>query len=168
MGLVDGEQADLAAFVHLVEQRQEARRGHPLRRRIQQRDLAAQHPLLDRVGLLAGQGGVEEVGFDARFVQCADLVVHQRDQRRHHDGDAVAGALPGDGRNLVAQRFAAAGRHQHQRVTAADHVIDDRRLRAAELPVAEDLVQDGLGSGGRRQQDGSYCPGSQRGLAAGP
>ena len=38
-------------------------------------------------------------------------------QRAGH-GVAVAGTLPGDRGDLVAQRLAAAGRHQHQRVPA--------------------------------------------------
>jgi hypothetical protein len=34
--------------------------------------------------------GVQEGGIHAGLVQRAHLVVHQRDQRRHHDGHAVA------------------------------------------------------------------------------
>ncbi len=145
MRLVDGEQAELAALVQRIELRQEARRRDALRRRVQQRQLAAHEPLLDGRGLAAGLRRVQELGVHARFVQRADLVVHQRDQGRHHDRDAMSGALSGDRRNLIAQRLAAAGGHQHQRVAAADHVIDDRGLRAAKLLVAEDVVEDGAG-----------------------
>ena len=52
-----------------------------------------------------------------------------------------------DGRHLVAQRFAAARGHQHQRVAAATNVLDDGRLLAAEVVVAEDLAQHGARSG---------------------
>ena len=120
----------LPALVQRVEQGQEARRGHALGRGVQQRDLAAQHALLHRVGLLARQRGIEERGLHAGLVQRADLVVHQRDQRRDHDRHAVAGALARDGRDLVAQRLAAAGGHQHQRVAAGDDMVDDGGLRA--------------------------------------
>ena len=34
-------------------------------------------------------------------------------------------------RQLVAQRFAAAGRHQHQRIVAGGDVVDDGGLLAA-------------------------------------
>jgi hypothetical protein len=44
-------------------------------------------------------------------------------------------------RNLVAQRLAAAGRHQHQRVAACHQGVDDGRLLAAERGVAEDAVE---------------------------
>jgi hypothetical protein len=40
-------------------------------------------------------------------VQRAHLVVHQRDQRRHHNGHALSGLLAHDGGHLVAQAFAA-------------------------------------------------------------
>ena len=58
----------------------------------------------------------------------------------------------------VAQALAAARGHQHQRVAAANHMLDDRLLRAAELFVAKDVLQDGVGgrqSGGQagRQAD---------------
>ena len=56
---------------------------------------------------------------NARFLERADLVVHQRDQRADDDRDALAGAMANDRRHLVAQALAAAGRHQHQGVAAA-------------------------------------------------
>src|SRR3546814_4688956 len=61
----------------------------------------------------------------------------QRDQRGDHDPAALAQ----DGRDLVAQRLAATGGHQHQRVVAAGDVVDDGGLLAAEGGVAEDLLE---------------------------
>jgi len=90
---------------------------------------------------------------EAYLAAGADLVVHQRDQGRDHHRHAVAGALARDRRDLVAQRLAAARGHQHQRVAAVRHVVDDGGLGAAELVVAEDLVEDvggGLGRPGFR------------------
>ena len=52
-----------------------------------------------------------------------------------------ADAVADQRRDLVAQRLAAAGRHEHQRVAAADHVLDDLLLVAAERVVAEDPAQ---------------------------
>ena len=49
-------------------------------------------------------------------------------------------------------------------LAAGDDVVHDGGLRAAELLVAEDFVQDGLGGGRGRQQDGAYCPGRGQGL----
>ena len=58
---------------------------------------------------------VEHGGPHAELGQRRDLVLHQRDQRRDDDREPVQA----QGRHLVAQRLAAAGRHQHQRVVAA-------------------------------------------------
>ena len=68
--------------------------------------------------------------------QRRDLVLHQRDQRRHDDADAFAQQR----RDLVAQRLAAAGRHQHQRVAAADDVLDDLGLLPAKRGIAENFL----------------------------
>ena len=43
--------------------------------------------------------------------------------------------------DLIAQRLAAARRHQHERVAAADDVLDDLVLAVAERLVAEDTTQ---------------------------
>ena len=82
-----------------------------------------------------------------------DLVLHQRDQRRDDDADAVAQER-GD---LVAQRLAAAGRHEHERVAARHHPLDDRLLRAAEGGVPEHGAQalggrHGGGASGHRSR----------------
>src|SRR6218665_92288 len=61
-------------------------------------------------------GGVQEGRIAARLVQRTDLVVHQRNQRRDHDAHPAPLLLAHDGRHLVAQRLAAPGGHQHQRV----------------------------------------------------
>ena len=50
--------------------------------------------------------------------QRGDLILHQRDQRRHDDARAEARLAPHERRNLVAQRLAAARRHQHERIAA--------------------------------------------------
>ena len=89
------------------------------------------------------QRGIEEGRLHPGLVQRADLVVHQRDQRRDHDGHAVAGLLARDRRDLVAQAFAAARGHEHQRIAAARDVADDVGLRPAKRFVAENLAQDG-------------------------
>ena len=91
--------------------------------------------------------GVEEGRIHPGFVQSPHLVVHQRDQRRHHDGHALALPLPYDGRHLVAQALAATCGHEHQGVATANHMFDDGLLRAAELLVAKNFVQDGVGGG---------------------
>jgi hypothetical protein len=133
MGLVDGEQCRRA-----VPQMREERVGEqPFRRHVDQVQLAGAHLSLDPGRLGAGDAGVQRRGAHAELPERRHLVLHQRDQRRHHDGDA----RPAQGRDLVAQRLAATGRHQHQRVTAGDQVADDLRLLAAEAIEPEDAAQ---------------------------
>ena len=67
------------------------------------------------------QRRVEERRAHAELAQRLHLVLHQRDQRRDHDRRALAQQR----RQLVAQRLAAAGGHEHQRVAAAGDVRDD-------------------------------------------
>ena len=94
----------------------------------------------------------------AEFLERADLVVHQRDERADDDGDTLAAAMAHDRRHLVAQALAAAGGHEDERIAAADRVRDDRLLQAAEGVVAEDLAEDPagarVGGGGGRSERG--------------
>ena len=80
---------------------------------------------------------VERLGPHALLPHRLDLVAHQGDQRRDDDTDAVSAQR----RDLVADRFAGAGRKQHHRIAALDDVVDHRLLLAAEFGMAEDLVQ---------------------------
>ena len=57
--------------------------------------------------------------------QLLHLVLHQGDQRRDHHRQP----LEDQRRDLVAQRFAAAGGHDRQRVALVQHVFES--LRAA-------------------------------------
>jgi hypothetical protein len=75
-------------------------------------------------------------------MQGAHLVVHERNQRRHHQGGALARTMPGNSWNLVAQRFTAARGHEHHGVTATQHVVDDGALRATEILIPKHLLQD--------------------------
>ena len=77
---------------------------------------------------------VEEPGPHAERRQGVDLVLHERDQR----GDDHAGARAHERGDLVAQRLAAAGRHEHEGVAAAHDGVDDLGLLAAERVVAAD------------------------------
>jgi hypothetical protein len=139
--LVDREERDAPAF----QQGGRGRHPQPLRRQVEQVQLAGQVHLLDRAALVGILGRVEEPGADAQRAQRVDLVLHEGDQRRDDDPDTG----PHERRDLVAQRLAAAGRHEHQRVAARADVLHDRLLLAAEGVVAEDPPQDVQRGGGR-------------------
>ena len=115
-----------------------ARRGEPLGSDVQHVQFACEQSALHRAGRAGILRGVEECCAHPRKRQGRDLILHQCDQRRHHH----AGAFAQQRRNLEAQGFSAAGRHQHERVTACNHVPDDFFLGPAEARVSEGLAQD--------------------------
>ena len=108
--LVDREQRDRAALQH-----PQGRLGaEAFRREVEQVKPPAQERRLHLAPLARFLRGVDEPGPHAECPQRVDLVLHQRDQRR----DNHTGAGPQQRRDLVAQRLAAAGRHEHQGVAA--------------------------------------------------
>ena len=132
--LVDGEQRQLGAG----QQRQRAILQQPLGRDVEDVETTGGDAVLERRLLAIVERRVEKGGLDAGLRQRLDLILHERDQRR--DDDAGAGAHErGD---LVAQRLAAAGRHQRQRVATGDHRRDDVRLVRAEVAKAEYVGQN--------------------------
>ncbi|SCF80088.1 hypothetical protein GA0115255_106882 [Streptomyces sp. Ncost-T6T-2b] len=131
--LVDREDGDLAPG-------QQGERGvqpQPLGRQVEDVELAREELRLHRAALVEVLRGVHEAGPDAEGPQGVDLVLHEGDQ----GGDDDAGAPPDQGRDLVAEGLSAAGRHEHDRVAARHHMLDDRALLAAERLVPEDAVQ---------------------------
>ena len=133
MRLVDREQR----YRHATELLQAALGQQALRRHIQQLQGAIGETTFD-IALGGGvETGIQICRFDAVLVQRIDLILHQCDQRRDHN----RGAFAQQRRNLVAQRFAAAGRHQHQRVAAIDDVLDYGLLFAAKRGIAKNVAK---------------------------
>jgi hypothetical protein len=128
--LVDGEQRDLAA----IQQLPGGVEAQPLRRQVQQIEFARDELRLDGPPLVGVLRGVEEACAHAQCAERVHLILHEGDQRGDHHPDAGAHQC-GD---LIAERLASAGRHEHQRVATVDHVLDDRLLIAAEAVVTED------------------------------
>ncbi len=120
------------------QQAQRLRAVQPLGRDVQEVEVAGEVRLLDRLSLGRGLGRIEVRRPHAVGDEGVDLVVHERDERTHHQ----AGARTYQGRHLVRDALAAAGRHEHDGVAAVDHALDDVGLIAAERVVAVDLVQD--------------------------
>ena len=138
MCFVDGEQRDAAA----VQQLQAAVGQEAFGRDIQQVELAIQERLLHVAGHAPFLRRIQERRAHAQFRQGVDLVLHQRDQGRHDNARAFAHQRG----NLVAQRLAAAGGHEDEGVAAADHLIDNGLLVAAEGFVTENALQHAEGA----------------------
>ena len=115
--------------------------GEPLGGHVEELEAAGVEGGEDRLGLLALGLRGERAGLDAGGAQRADLVAHQRDQRRDDEGDAGAGQR----RELVAERLAAAGRHDREDVAAGLDRGDDLLLAGAEVGEAEDPAEQARG-----------------------
>ena len=129
--LVDCEQRNFAA----LQQRQ--RLLQSLGCQVEQIEFAGQKLLFDRLAAGLIERRVEVGGAHAELRERIHLVVHERDQRRdHHPG---AGA--GERGHLVAQRFAAAGWHEHEGITAGDDMVNDFALITAKVGIAPHPLQ---------------------------
>jgi hypothetical protein len=131
--LVHREQGDARA-AQLV---QKALVVEALRRHVQQLERPRPQPPLHLDGLVAGQGAVQPRRRDPPPLQVVDLVLHQRDERRHDHGHAVQQQRG----KLVAQRLAAAGGEHGQRAAPLQQAVDDLPLARPELAQAEALLQ---------------------------
>jgi hypothetical protein len=91
-----------------------------------------------RVGSFAGrQGAIELRRPHPQLVQLVDLVLHERDQGRHHDGHS--GQVQGG--QLVAQRLARAGRHDRKCVATVHNGVDHGLLPRTKRFQVEHFLQ---------------------------
>ena len=134
--LVDGVERNL----DLAQERHVVLLGQRFGCEVEQFGAAGQHVVahLGHGGLVERR--VEEMG-DSRLggegAHGVHLVFHECDQGRDDDGHAVHD----HGRQLIAERFAAARGHQHERVVPGQHVPDHRLLIAFERGKTEMLLQ---------------------------
>ena len=148
--LVDGEQGDaggggargpgprgIADRRKLLQAAEEGLGHQRLGGDVQELELPCVQGAQHAPGLVALERRVVGGGADAGRPQRVDLVLHQGDERRDHD----ARAGPEHRRQLVAERLASAGGHEHEGVAAGHEVRDDLLLVGAERVEAEDVAQ---------------------------
>ena len=82
-------------------------------------------------------GTVDQSRWNAAIEQGIDLVLHQGDEGADHHGDSIHDHR----RKLVAQRFAAAGRHDDHGIAPGQDVADHGFLAFEKLAEAEILLQ---------------------------
>ena len=109
---------------------------------------ALAHVALHLGGFRRRQRRIEIRRAHACLAQRINLILHQGDQGRDDNADAVAQQCG----NLIAQRLAAARRHQDERVTSRHDAVDDRRLLATERAIAEHGLKNFKGPVTRRGQ----------------
>ena len=132
MRFVDREQRER----HLAEHILKPRPTCAFRRDIEQVQLAGAKPVLRLcpIAINRRQGRRLDPGRMGR----ADLVMHQRDQRR----DDNRGARPRQCGDLIAERFPRPGRHDGEAMLARQHSIDHLTLDAAKAFKAKDFFEN--------------------------
>ncbi len=137
MGLVDRKKIDLGAS----EQLDHVVAHQALGRDIEQAQRAIAHRRRDAPAFVDIGSRIQRRRRNSELAQLRDLVAHQRDQRRDHQGEAFARQR----RQLIAERFAAARRHDRQHILAAQRRADDFLLAGAKAGEAEDAAELGAG-----------------------
>ena len=151
--LVHGEERDSPRGDDLTK----LRLAKPFRRDVEETVASGPHVGISGLTLFSGQRRVDERRIDAAGAEGIDLILHERDQRRDHDRQrgCVAGGMPlrlHHRRHLVAQRLAATGWHDDQRMPARQHVVDDRFLLPTKGVVPEDTGENvGRGHAAHRE-----------------
>src|SRR5205823_3591290 len=104
--------------------------------------LARREPAEAVAARLPVERRVDDRGAEAVAREPVHLVLHERDERAHHED----GARQETRRDLEGERLASAGRHDADAVPPAQDRVDDLLLSRAEALVAEDARQDVPGS----------------------
>ena len=131
---VDGDHRDGL----LVEDVLEVACIEPLRRDIDELVPALRDGRKARVGLGEGERAVDVSGGDALLDEGVDLVLHQGDQRRDDEREARKDQR----RDLEADGFARACRHDGKCVVPCEQALDHGRLRGPEIAVAVEAAQE--------------------------
>ena len=138
--LVNCEQRDL----RLAELREEALVVEAFRRDVQQLEAPVAESVGDGAHLIRVEARVEPCRVDALASQQVDLILHQRDQRRHDDRHAFEHQR----RQLVAEALPRSGREDGEGRAAGEQRLDDLLLAGAELCVAKTGGEDLAGVAG--------------------
>jgi len=133
VGLVDGHEPEIALLQESEEPGLEALLG----RDIEDPEAAVPHGGGDRLLLAGTKAARTGRGRDAPAVTVVCLVLHQGNERRDNDRQAAAV----QGRQLVAEGLAPAGREDRKRVAATGNGADDRSLAGEEPVIAPVLLQ---------------------------
>ena len=132
---IDGEKRNVRAGEPVPE----VLVGEPFRSDVEHGEGASAHLVIDRVGFLSAEGGVESCGGDVAISQGIDLILHEGDEGRDHQSEPVEE----NGRKLVAERLAAPGGKDRERWAICEEGLDDLFLAAAEFRKAEAGLEGG-------------------------
>ena len=148
VGFVDGEEFHRQA----VERRQHALGHQPFRGHVEKPRLARRGAAPGRDIVGAAVRRVDAVRRDPGEPERGDLVLHERDQRRHHHREPVHDQRG----NLEAERFARARRHHRERAAPGQQgfyrcfLAGPKILEPEDLPQHSACLQDWLSGRGHQ------------------
>ncbi len=136
MRLIDGEEGDR----HVLQPLDRVSSRQPFRRQVEQAELPGAG-LPHHARLLAGvERAVQQRSGNSHLPELHHLVLHQGNQRRDHN----RGSVGNDGGQLIAERLAASGRHDHAGVMPVQQAVNNALLHGTEgivSPVAAQRFQ---------------------------
>jgi len=112
--------------------------GESLRRAIQQRQLAVYARVQHHAALLRVELAVHVRRRDSSSPERANLILHQRDERRDHQRQPVTEQRG----HLIAKRLPRPGREDGEHVSARQQWAEDFELVNAEARMTEVLLED--------------------------
>ena len=136
MCLVDSKER----YVHFAESSAERTVPKPLGCNIDEIELPGSHGIHATPLLFEFDGAVDEGDANTAQLQAVDLIFHQGDEWRHHERRA----RQNNRRNLVAQRFATARRHDDEAIASGSYCFQSSHLTIAEDGKSEGLLKDRL------------------------
>ena len=135
-----------SAISHARELGHEALVVEALGSDVEQAQIAAAEAVGDVAQLVEREARVDARGRHAERLERVDLILHERDQRRDDDRDAVEHQR----RQLVAEALARSGREDGERAAAREQRLDHLGLPRAEAGEAEALAEHALRGRERR------------------
>ena len=139
VGLVHGQEADL----HLAQLHLEYLGGQTLGRNVKEFVRAKDGVVQMAQHFVTALARIDGCCRDAARAEVGHLVLHQRNERRDHN----ANALQGQCGHLEGDTLATTRRHEAQGVVASQHTLDNLLLDAAKLLVAPISAKDVKGRG---------------------
>ncbi len=127
--LVDGEARHVPVFQVFLP----ALEHEPFGRGVEELVFALMQAAQAGAGFRRAKGGVEKRRGHAAGGELVHLVLHQRDERRHDDGEAG----PHEGGELEAKGFAAAGRQEGEHIPPGERCLADLALERTKGGVTE-------------------------------
>src|SRR5882724_8209498 len=133
MGLVDCEQREANAFIHRIEELEEATGKQAFRCKIKELEAAIDRGMFPSFALNCSKRAIDTGSGDTIGLEALNLVLHQSNQGR--DDNRQTRQM--EGWQLIGERFTAAGRHQNQGIMTIHNQFYNLALPYAKRIIAK-------------------------------